>query len=414
MYPIETEKVYVMKRVYAHDKARARLEKMLGAIKHDEVIELTTKDLNRLVRENRWTQDSNLRTGNYEREGPPTLIFSTFQWKPWKLKLLKLRYPFLASGLFLGQNAFTYRNETNHGLDRCVCQGAHEIHSIYGCLHACSYCHVKDFANIMLNLEDVIDRLPSLFQKNPTQKLFKYDNYTDQPCFEPEYGASKLFVEFFAQQPDKYLLLYTKSDNVDHLLDLQHNDHTFINWSISTQRQSKFIEKETPLPTQRIKAMEKCEKAGYRVRIRFSPIIPLKNWREESAAMIEAVLSKVHPDIITMDVIGFMHPKILLEIIDSEHFDPETEVLLNGLATKKTIWRKLIFPDEFRLEIYKHYIQEIRKWNQTARISICNDNRALWSRLKSEIQMTPENFVCCCGPTSVSAHPLLNTEKRKT
>ena len=70
-------------------------------------------------------------------------------------------------------------------------------------------------------------------EKAPNQTLFQWDNGTDPVCWEPEYGGTRLLVELFARQPDKYLELYVgKSDHVDYFLDYDHRGHTICCWSL--------------------------------------------------------------------------------------------------------------------------------------------------------------------------------------
>ena len=88
-------------------------------------------------------------------------------------------------------------------------------------------------------------------------------------------------------------MLYTKSDNVDHLLNLAHNGHTIISWTVSCNTVAREIEKQTPTMEERVQAAVKCQKAGYTVRFRFSPIIPIKNWQAENREMIEKLFAKV-------------------------------------------------------------------------------------------------------------------------
>jgi DNA repair photolyase len=408
MYPIHPEKVYVLDRVYQNPLATVRLERMLAKIQPKEIIRLTDTTLHQLVVDKEWTEGHQHRTGYYRRQGPPTLIFNTFRWNNLKQLLHQICYPVLNHAMLLGNNPITFRKDINH-LERNVCQAAYELHSIFGCLHACDYCHVEDFVNIMLNIEDLIDHLKTVIPKHPDQFLYKYDNWSDICAFEPEYNATEPLVRYFATLSKQYLLLYTKSANIDFLLNLPHNGHTLINWSLSPPTQSALIEKETPHMNQRIKAMEKCQNAGYTVRVRFSPMIPVKNWQEEINTMVTKLLSKVHPDVITLDIIGFMTPQVMREVIDQDLFDPDALRVLEDVEKTTRMFGKHVFPHDFRLNLYRHIFGAIRSIDPHVPISICNETTKMWDDLKLELgEMTPQNYACCCGPTSVPGHPFLN------
>ncbi len=411
MYKVSPKKVYVMDRVYDNSVCESRLNAMLDSMNPDEIIPLNDNSLNELVKQRNWTKGYSLRTGAYHRREPPTFIFNTFRWKKWDLKRKTLRYPALNRALFLGQNAFTHREAINH-LEHNICQAAWEMHSVFGCLHACDYCHVEDFVNIMLNIEELIQHLDTFMKTVPDLQLYKYDNLSDIPVFEPEYNACKPMVEFFATKKHQFLLLYTKSDNIDYLLDLEHKGQTIINWSIAPDTQSRLIEKDTPIMEKRIEAMKKGQESGYTVRARFSPLIPVKNWQEEIKTMIEKLFNAARPDIITLDVIGFMKPKVMVDVIDSSLFNEEAMQILKDLqapSKKLKLYGKHTFPHEFRLEMLKTAIESIKEVSPTTPVSICNETRKMWDDLSPLLGgMTPDNYACCCGPTSVPGNTWLH------
>ena len=411
MIPICNARVYILDRVRDDPRAEQRLDRMLRAIHPDEVTWIDEGQLARLVIDHAWTNGHQLRTGSYHRAGSPVLIFNTFRWNASEIATLANDYPALNSCMLLGQSPVTTRSRFNvRGTEWCVCQEAKEIHSIYGCLHACDYCHVEDFANIMLDLEQLVNHVATVIDETPGQQLYKYDNYTDQLCFEPEYGASELLVPFFAGKDDKYLLLYTKSDNVDHLLDLDHGGKTIINWSLSPRTQSIAIEKGTPPVERRIDAMKRCQDAGYRVRARLSPIIPVQNWQEEYREMIDGLFDAASPDVITLDIVGFMTPSQMKVAMDTSLFDARARALLDEQeASSRTSWGKHVFPHEYRQELYESIIEAIRARNPGQVISICNETFEMWESMSPALGANGnlEKFTCCCGPTSVPGQHLL-------
>ena len=203
-------------------------------------------------------------------------------------------------------------------------------------------------------------------------------------------------------------MLYTKSDNVDHLLNLAHNGHTIINWTLSCDTVAREIEKRTPTMEARIQAAEKCQKSGYTVRFRFSPIIPIKNWQAENRDMIEKLFAKVKPDLITMDVLGWMSAKQIENAIDISLFDDEYRELVENMAQEGIVNRgKQILPHEARLKIYRFFMEEIRRVSEKTPIAICMETEEMWKDLSDELGMREDNYACCCGPKSVPGHPML-------
>jgi hypothetical protein len=283
-----------------------------------------------------------------------------------------------------------------------VCQTALELHAALGCFHRCAYCHCNPHFTICCDLERLAEELPQIFDAHPAQQLYKFDNFTDTLLLEPEYGASELLVPLFADAPDRYLLLYTKSDNVHHLLGLRHGGHTIINWSLSPRTQSRRIEVGSPETEARIEAMRRCRDAGYTVRCRLSPIVPLRGWEAELHDMLNMLFARVSPDSITLDVVGWCHPAALLELLNGEELEEPFRSTLAGLAAEdRRTTHKHLFPHAERETILHGALSAIRDRAPATRVALCNETPAMWRALRDFLPMPPDDYFCCCGPTSV-------------
>ena len=415
MYAVTAPAVYVTERVQADPRSVARMERMMKHITAGEVRRVTDAELNDIVARDDLLPPG--RAGQTVDDNQRVIVFNAFGWySDQEVIERRQRYPHLGADMLLGQREWTFRDrQAMRERYRGVCQSAHELHCAYGCFHGCAYCHIRCVVTIMLNLEEYVEHLDAFIQTVPWLKLFKYDNQTDQICFEPEYGASRIMVTYFARQPDRYLLLYTKSDNVDHLLDLPHEGHTIISWSMSCDRVSREVERNTPDIQQRIDAAERCQNAGYTVRARFSPIVPVADWREQYAESIRRYLARIRPDVITLDVLGWMRAQTMVECLDVQGFDPAYRAYVEDLVRRGDPERgkpycphgKQFFSHELRSEIYRFFIDEIRRHNPNQRIALCMETPEMWDAYGGELGMTPADYVCCCGPTSVPGHPLL-------
>lgn len=412
MVKMKPPEVYVHKSVYGNELARKRLDRMMESIETDEIHLVDDASLEEAVKANKWLEMASKRTGEIKRESAPIIVFNTFRFLSEEgFRALANRHMALSAYHFLGNGHWTYRNSV--GNRNSICKSAYEIHSAWGCYHACDYCHVKNFLNIMMNLEEFVEHLDELVKRESWQQLYKYDNHTDTICLEPEYGASELLVNYFAQQDDKYLMLYTKSDNVDHLLNLDHSGKTIINWTLSCNTVSERIEKNAPAMEDRIRAAQMCQKAGYIVRFRFSPIIPIKGWQDENKEMIEKLFSNVKPDLITMDVLGWMSAEQIRNSMDISLLDDEYRELVERMADEGILRvensPKQIFPHSARVRIYRFFIDEIRQMSRETPISICMETEEMWEELSDELGMRRDNYACCCGPRSAPGHPMLGS-----
>lgn len=323
----------------------------------------------------------------------------------------KRRFPALFRSPFRkygGYGGFDWRDSGSASWRQktgCVCQPAWQLHTILGCPFRCAYCGLGYVYNIMMNMEDFVGRLDGWIKKAGDQTLFQFDNGTDTPCFEPEYGASKLLIEYFAQKPGKYLELYVgKSDNVDCFLGLDHRGKTVPCWSISGPTQSTRFEPVAADMEARLQAARKMQQAGYPVRIRFSPIIPVKNWQEENRQMIRRLFELISPDVITIETLRYLDYAAIEESFALSLLDEEWLQVMRECQGQKPQQGEEI-PDEYRWRVYRFMIDEIRKISPETTIAFCREARAGWNHFAKDLAQCsqgPDDYVCNCGPYS---HP---------
>ena len=403
MYSVHPPKLYVTQWAMEDERCRERIKRMAAAMGHPDPPVVSADELAELTVERNWINTGGNRTGAVRWEVDPDVVLNAFVFDEDEVCLRGEQYPQLKPWMLLGQGHVSLRDSRpQFEAFNCICQTAIELHTAYGCLHACDYCHVGGLFSIMVNLEALAEQLPALWAENPWCRLWKFDNQTDTICLEPEYGASEVMVNAFAGQSEHFLLLYTKSDNVDHLLDLDPRGQTLISWSLSGPRAAQLIEKKAPPMEARIEAMRKCREAGYRVRARISPICPLEDWREEGIALLDALFADVRPELITMDVLGWMNARQMLEAMDVSLFAPEFRDYVHEQAKiPPGRHRKHLFPHEMRLELMRFYLHEIRHRAPGVPVSICMETVDMWNELGPELGMQADNYACCCGPDSV-------------
>ena len=422
MYDLSPKAVFAHERVYDNPRAVARMERMLHAmgIPPDSVPTVTVNDVDTIV-EASGTTDSiatqevirgghgRVRQGRLKLAQDPVMLFNTFVWDrgaitPPKVNTTNPHAKRLARLLGGVGTDFAFSHRELHerlspgGL---VCQGGWGIHTIAGCVHKCDYCGQGFAVNLMLDLEDFADQLEVIFEQRPRQNLYRYDLYSDTICFEPEYGASEVVGERFDRTEDKYLLLYTKSDNVQHLLDLPYRTHTVVYWTLAMDTVSREIERDTPTMAQRIEAMRLCQEAGYAIRAGFSPIIPIANWREETTEMLELLFAKTRPEALRVWTLSMMDADEFEQMFDTSGMDPLFMQRMREEAASLDGTHSAPFPLDVRAEIYAYYLDEIRRISPETPVNLCNEAPELWDLLEDRLSMRPGRMFCCCGGTSI-------------
>jgi DNA repair photolyase len=386
-----------------HDPVlRARAERLRAHIPADEIRTVTDEELNAIMGDVLANMPRHGMTGDIR----PVVILNRFRFDDSEEECQRRieAYPHLSTLKLNGYGGFDWRPSGSEPMRKekgLVCQPAWHIHTIVGCHFRCAYCNLGWFVNLMMNIEEYVARLDGFLARCPEQKLFQWDNYTDTVCFEPEYGAAKELVEYFAHRPGQALELYVgKSDNVDFLLDFDHRGHTVCCWSLAGETQcSRFEPRSAPMAA-RIEAMRKCQDAGYPVRVRLSPIVPVKNWREENRDMLGLLFSKVEPDVLTIETIRFLDHPAMAESFDLELLDPECVRLVK--ETEGQEYRQgCELPHAYRKQIYDLIIGETTRLRPEMPIAFCRETFEMWDDYRDYFSAHGQNtdkYFCNCGP----------------
>jgi spore photoproduct lyase len=395
--------VYINKSVMENPQAKARVDRIMDRIETPQVGIVNDEELDELSERHQWRKSRRF-TGTI-REGDPTVVFDTYRWVPenWnKGTPIPRKYRNVFFGVWHHR-----RREQIAQRDGVVCQSGYGLHSARGCLFKCDYCAFEDVLVLATNTEEWLEKMDPIIRRVQGPTLWKWDNASDTLCFEPELGATKLLVEYFARFEDKFLMTYSKSDNVDHLLNLKHNGQTICCWTLNAYTQSRLIERDAATMEERIEAAYKCEQAGYNVRFRFSAVCPVHNWRQEYRDMLDLLFSKVHPDLISLETLSrFPDPGIFNRVMDASLFEPRfVEAIREGAEEMRgKIWGPI--PDDFREEIYRFLIDEIKRRSPETPVSLCQEPITMWKRLEDILEMPPEYYACCCAKDSVpGGHP---------
>ncbi|MCG2659659.1 MAG: radical SAM protein [Kiritimatiellae bacterium] len=415
---LKPEKVYVTDDVYKDHRAAACVDRLMTAIEGAAAERVSYTELDEIAL-NRWQNVPRWGSNRDPRDPDMVMTMGKFYTEEEQNKF-KERYPNLGIRDLWGFTTKLWRRDGEPDFRKitkgCICHSAWQLHSVCGCPFRCSYCSFGGVNRIFVNMEEYVEHLDDLCKLKPFQRLYKWDNQTDVSCFEPEWGAARLLVEYFARKPGKYLEIYTgKSDNIDDLLSLDHKGKTILQWSIVARTQSTVIEKETAPWDRRIEAARKCQEAGYIVRFRFSPIVPVKNWKEENAELIDLIFAKTKPDVISLCAFGWMSLEDAKASFDFSLLDPQYVAAMESaapfLAARGfTGGGGRPIPHDARAYMFKFLIDEIRKHSKTVPISLCLETVEMWALFARELGMpvNPEKhstYYCNCGPMCTPESP---------
>jgi len=417
MYELHPKAVYAHKRVYENSRAVERMRRMLDAmgIAERDVPRVDLDDLDGILAMAGATEDlaaltraghGRVRQGHLKQAHDPVMVFNTFVWDESRRQPPRREYgnPHAArlQRQFCGVGedfAYSRRDLLTPHAPQFVCQGGWGVHTLSGCVHKCDYCGQGFIVDLMLDIEAFCEHLSRMFIARPEQKLYRYDLYSDILAFEPEYGASEVLARCFAEH-DKYLLLYTRSNNVGFLADLPCREHVPINWTISMDTQARVIERDSPTLAERVAAMRFCREHGFTVRAGFSPIIPVADWRRETTEMLELLFREVEPEVLRGWVLAMMDADEFEAMFDVSMMDPAHMARMREEAGALNGTHQAPFPLDVRAEIYEYYLDEVARLSPDTPFALCTEHPKLWEMLAPKLKMSPDAMFCCCGGLS--------------
>lgn len=430
MYELNPPAVFAHESVIADSRYKERLDRVVSALAEPvEPFIYKDEDLPALIKDHRILA-RRASMGTLDEIRDPILLFNTFRFdgqrgeqREWLKQQGMANVGGHTRDALLGYEPFNWfpagLAEDRHRNDK-VCRACWRLHFQNGCVHQCHYCGLGGLLISMVNIEDYIENLDKLIDAHPWQETYLYEDDADVPCLEPELGCLGPLIEYFGTLKNRYLIIHTKSWNFDWMLDLKHNGNTIIVWSISGPTQSSVLEPKTGTTEQRVEAARRCQEAGYTIRYKFKPIIPVRNWREDATETIRMIFSKTNPDVISLCCFMWTTVDQMKKKLDVSLLDPTYVTAAENAVEEVANTLTKPFPEWVRAEIYEHHFSEIRKWNSEMPVSLSTESWSMWKRLEAKLGTTALDYVCGCGPNSIpwrrklNVHPFKIAKKSQT
>ena len=400
-------RVYVLEDVWQNADAARRAERICSACQGAKVRTFRYEDLPDIVVEEGWDRFPKMGTLDEVPPPIPVLGLHRFDDEAVARDAQRMQDAYRGSGSFpfhvaAGGNAFVWFCSNRPDLKPSaehVCRPQWRIHQGTGCPHQCAYCALGGCMISHVNTADYIERLAALLRENPWQKTWLYDDVMDVAALEPQWDVLGPLMEFFESTKDRYLVIHTKTDRWQPLVDIGAPANTIVTWSLSGPTQSQQIEPLSGTTEARVEAGRRCGEAGMTVRYKFKPIVPVPNWREEAAQTIDLALSS-RPDNLSMTVLMWMDVDSLKACIPAELLDREFLEAAEVAAQEVADTRVRPFPDDVRETIYRHYLAEIRARDATIPVTLSTESLEMWRRMGDALGCSPADYVCGCGAGS--------------
>ena len=152
------------------------------------------------------------------------------------------------------------------------------------CIYDCEYCflqgkHMSAHYLLFVNYEDFFLEIEKKIEQNTLEKSYFFSGYDcDSLAFDGITNFVDSFIPIFKKHKNAILEIRTKSTQIQKILGHKPIDNCIIAFSFTPENISKLIEHKVPSIKKRIEAMKKLASMGWKIGLRFDPIIPSCNF----------------------------------------------------------------------------------------------------------------------------------------
>jgi len=270
-----------------------------------------------------------------------------------------------------------------------VCPNFIELKWAYGCPFDCAWCYlkgtfrfrpegkspvIKPYDKIKLHTEAFLNEVikPEILNTGEIADSLMHEN--------APLPFSKFIIPIFEKQNRHKVLFLSKSSNVKNLLKIESHNQVIISFSLNAIPVAERWER-APHVLKRIEAALKVFEAGYEVRIRIDPMVPIKNWYEYYSELLAIIFDNLTPERITLGSLRGLQSTI------------------NGCTNKTWImylkepsnWgRKIDFRTRYKM--YSIMIDALNNTYAFNKIALCKETLQMWE----ELGLDYKNIRCNC------------------
>lgn len=186
----------------------------------------------------------------------------------------------------------------------CKPSAHYQLPLVSGCMGQCEYCYLntqlgdKPFVRVFANTDEILQQAKKYIEeRKPEVTIFEGAATSDPIPVELYTNSLRKAIEFFGQDEHARFRFVTKYSDIDSLIDVKHNGHTEIRFSLNTQKVIDTYEHYTASANKRIEAAIKLAKSGYKVGFLIAPVFLYDNWKQDYKELLINISSRLPENI---------------------------------------------------------------------------------------------------------------------
>ena len=272
-----------------------------------------------------------------------------------------------------GKNTLVVGTKKSLKFQSCKPSAHYQLPLVSGCMGQCQYCYLntmlgdKPFVKINVNINDILGQAQKhIDERIPDITIFEGAATSDPVPVEPYTHSLQKAITFFGGKKNGRFRFVTKYNDIDSLLELEHNGHAEIRFSINTSSVIDQYEHLTASLNKRLEASIKVAKAGYPMGYLIAPVFIYPNWKEEYHKLLLELRSKLPNDLkfpVTFEIISHRYTTTaknrILQVF------PESVLPMNDEDRKYKYgqfgYGKYVYKKENLVEIKQFFTKEIEE-----------------------------------------------------
>lgn len=223
------------------------------------------------------------------------------------------------------------------------------------CIYDCRYCFLQGMYRsahyvLFVNYDDFKNAINEKVAGNPGGTMHFFSGYDcDSLAFEPVTGFVEYFLPVFKHNSSVLFELRTKSTQVRSLLSKPPQDNVVVAYSFTPDEIAAALEHRTPAPGTRLEVMRRLQEKGWRLGLRFDPLIYTRHYRTYYAQLFRAIFQRLDiTGLHSVSLGSFRLPKTFFRTM--QHLYPQERLFASPLEEVSGVvtYRKKIHDDMLR------------------------------------------------------------------
>jgi len=282
-----------------------------------------------------------------------------------------------------------------------LCCNYQTVDLYLGCSIGCTYCIMNGYLNyaplvVQANTGPVINAIRAAATAHPDRALrVGSGEVGDSLLLDPVFRLNEEIVRGVADLQNVRYEAKTKTDYIDHLLEIDPKGNAVIAFSLNPDAIVNVEEGIAAAPAERIAAASRCVAAGYQVAFHFDPIIKTEAFPHDYLTLIRRL------DAFPVDAIAWIS-------IGTIRFPPSlkdtfAERPFAGSEFVPTRDGKLRYLQPVRREIYAT-IRSALAAATSAPVYMCMESSTMWTRVYGKRPEHLDELRVIFSPSSIARH----------